>query len=579
MEIKTGIKQTPVRLAPAKTAAVSKPNQEAQAEAPKDSFGTTVKDSALGEARDYYRSVGDITGGMGGLLGVAAGAWTGLAGGAIVGMAAGAAVAAPIATVFSNGGLDFIKTGFQSVGVGGKIGMVAGAVTLAAGGWVMGRKTGQVVGGAIPAAIGLTAGAGKGVLRHLGAEAGALPAKRSETKKDDGEEFGKDEKWLDHTRGITGAIGGFTGVAGGAAIGAVAWAGVETISGIANGNFDIGALLSAGGTGALIGGGAGLVTGFVGGAQIAKGVQNVVGGIAEASSISRKLIEQDKKKGALNDFEAEIDLNQAKFKQEVEAGDKNIANRESSLNSRNEKLSAEKVKLNDTITNESGITVARSNELYTNETQRLSTYEAKLDGDKIFLDSEQVRLTGKEGDIKNLIRTEATTRRENHRTENQNRYDTRKAGLESREDDLKGQELNIDKTADQQVQAELEPLRQQAREARNEARDNRNTASNYRSDASSMESQVGGVLADARNLESRANSQESQNSSLRSQKNSLEREVSSVESRLSSCEIEKRAKEQERRRDSGGSNGHKDGDKWGGGGGSSGHKRDNGKWG
>jgi hypothetical protein len=567
-------------------AAVAKaaPNQQQQdAEAPQDSFATTVKREALGEARHLSNRVSNITGGAGGVVGASLGASAALVGGSIVGMAAGGAVAGPISTIFSSGGWDYISTGLSSVGVGGQIGIGVGLVTLAAGGWVVGDAIGGLAAKPFAYGAGLATGAVKGTLRHLGQEAGALPPLPTEEKIEKPPIVSEKSAFMANTQRALAGVGGLTGLAGGATIGLAVAAGAETLAGIFQGDLGISAITRAGLIGAGIGGAGGAIVGGVGGMKIADMIHGGLNSIAEGSRISQKLLEQDKRGNLMDELRTRLETNQTDFAKEKEAGDTNIANRENALQGRSQELAQDQQILNDKLTNEDGITDARSNELYTNETKRLETYEAKLDGDKAHLDSENVRLTDKEGNIKNLIRQEADDRREAHQNSEQSKYDTRKGGLESREDALQTKETKINDIAADKVKKELDPLRQEAADSRSQASSNRNQASGLRSDAQRLEGQVGGFLAEARSYETQATLQESQNYGLRSEERNLSSRESSLQSDLSSCQSQKRRKEAEearrreeerRRRDSsrtgggtpiGGGGGRRDGSRTGGG--------------
>ena len=131
MQIQTTIRPNGIQTAKAAPQAAAADQQE-QAEAPQDSFATTVKNEALGEARHLGNRFANIAGGAGGVIGASIGATAALTGGAIVGMAAGGAAAVPIGTLFSSGGFDAIKTGLSAIGTGGQIGIGLGLVTLAA---------------------------------------------------------------------------------------------------------------------------------------------------------------------------------------------------------------------------------------------------------------------------------------------------------------------------------------------------------------------------------------------------------------------------------------------------------------
>ena len=135
MQIQTTKRPQSVQNKTAAKADAPAQQQEQEAQAPQDSFGSTVKQSALGEARHMGNRFANVAGGAGGVIGASLGATAALTGGAIVGMAAGGAAAVPIGTFFSSGGFDAIKTGLSAVGTGGQIGIGLGLVTLAAGGW------------------------------------------------------------------------------------------------------------------------------------------------------------------------------------------------------------------------------------------------------------------------------------------------------------------------------------------------------------------------------------------------------------------------------------------------------------
>ena len=568
-------------------AADQQQEQQQQPEVPKDSFGTTVKNEALGEALHFSNRAANIVGGAGGVIGASLGASAALAGGAIVGMAAGGAVGMPISTLFSSGGLDFIKTGLSSVGVGAQIGIGVGLVTLAAGGWVVGDKLAGTAAKVATYPVGLATGTAKGVLRHMGQEAGALPPLAQEKAAPKAPIVSDKSRFMAGTQYALTGSGGLIGLAGGATIGMAVGAGMETISGIFNGDLGISGVTRAGLIGAGIGGGAGAIVGATGGFKISDMIHSGLNGIAETARISEKLLEQDKRGNILDELEQRIDQNTADFSQEKEAGNANIAKREGALGSRGEALSDKREVLNDKMTNENGLTQGRSDELYENETARLNEFEDKLDGRKSHLDSEKVRLTGKEADVPTLTREEATRRLNSHKAAEQGKYDNRKGNLENREDGLQQRERDIDRIANDRVQDELEPLRQQASNARSDAASNRSAASSARNEAASLNGAVPGILSDARSYDNRASRQESDNNSLRSEVSSLSSRESSLESDVRSCQADKRRREEARRaeerrrreeeerrhrdrsRNGGGSGGHRGGSNHGG---SSGHR-------
>ena len=556
-------------------------SESQEIEQPKDSFGTTVKNEALGEARHFSNRAANIVGGAGGVIGASLGASAALAGGAIVGMAAGGAVGMPISTLFSSGGLDFIKTGLSSVGVGAQIGIGVGLVTLAAGGWVVGDKLAGTAAKVATYPVGLATGTAKGVLRHMGQEAGALPPLAREKAPEKPPIVSDKSRFMAGTQYALTGSGGLIGLAGGATIGMAVGAGMETISGIFNGDLGISGVTRAGLIGAGIGGGAGAIVGATGGFKISDMIHSGLNGIAETARISETLLEQDKRGNILDELEQRIDKNAADFSQEKEAGDTNVAKREGALGSRGEALSEKREILNDKMTNEKGLTQGRSDELYNNETARLNEFEDKLDGRKSHLDSEKVRLTNKEADVPNLTRQEATRRLNSHTASEQGKYDNRKGNLENREGNLQQRERDINRIANDRVQDELEPLRQQAASARSDAAGNRSAASSARNEAARLEGAVPSILSDARSYDNQASRQESENSSLRSEVSSLSSRESGLESDLRSCQADKRRREEERRRreeeernNNGGSSGHRDGRNNGG---SSGH-RDGRKW-
>jgi hypothetical protein len=570
MQIQTTKRPNGIQNAPAKAAAAQEQQQQ-QPEAPKDSFGSTVKQSALGEARHMGSRFGNVAGGAGGVIGASLGAMAALSGGAIVGMAAGGAASVPIATFFSSGGFDAIKTGLSAVGTGGQIGIGLGLVTLAAGGWVVGDKLAGLAAKPIGYGTGLATGTVKGALRHFGQEAGALPPLPREAAPDKKPIVSKKSKFMANTQRVFGGTGVLIGATGGATMGIAVSAGIEAVGGIFNG-FDISAVTRAGLMGGAIGGVAGGIVGGIGGWKVADMIHSGLNGVAEANRISQKLLEQDKRGNLMDELRDRLDTDQTDLAAEKKAGDANIGHRTESLNGRSEELTKQQQTLNDKLTNEDGITDARSDELYTNKTNELNQYEGRLDDDKAHLDSEKVRLTGKEGDIDNLIREEATNRRETHRDNEQGKYDNRKGNLETREGKLQRREANINEIANDRVQKELQPLRDEAKSARSSASSNRSQASDYRNDASRLEGQVGGILSEAQRYESRANSQESENYGLRSEESSLSSRKSSLESDLSSCQADKARRERERRdrdrsRTGGGGGGHRDGSRTGGGGG------------
>ena len=562
-------------------------SESQEIEQPKDSFGTTVKNEALGNARHFSDRAANIVGGAGGVIGASLGASAALAGGAIVGMAAGGAVGMPISTLFSSGGLDFIKTGLSSVGVGAQIGIGVGLVTLAAGGWVVGDKLAGTAAKVATYPVGLATGTAKGVLRHMGQEAGALPPLAQEKAAPKAPIVSDKSRFMAGTQYALTGSGGLIGLAGGATIGMAVGAGMETISGIFNGDLGISGVTRAGLIGAGIGGGAGAIVGATGGFKISDMIHSGLNGIAETARISEKLLEQDKRGNILDELEQRIDQNTADFSQEKEAGNANIAKREGALGSRGEALSDKREVLNDKMTNENGLTQGRSDELYENETARLNEFEDKLDGRKSHLDSEKVRLTGKEADVPTLTREEATRRLNSHKAAEQGKYDNRKGNLENREDGLQQRERDIDRIANDRVQDELEPLRQQASNARSDAASNRSAASSARNEAASLNGAVPGILSDARSYDNRASRQESDNNSLRSEVSSLSSRESSLESDVRSCQADKRRREEARRaeerrrreeeerrhrdrsRNGGGSGGHRGGSNHGG---SSGHR-------
>lgn len=556
--------------------------EQQQAEAPKDSFASTVKHSALGEARHMADRFANVAGGAGGVIGASLGATAALTGGAIVGMAAGGAASVPIATFFSSGGFDAIKTGLSAIGTGGQIGIGLGLITLAAGGWVVGDKLAGVVAKPLGYGLGLGTGTVKGTLRHFGQEAGALPPLPREEEAPRQPIVSKKSKFMANTQRVFGGTGVLIGATGGATMGLATAAGIEALGGIFNG-FDLSAVTRAGLIGAGVGAAAGGIVGGIGGWKVADMIHSGLNGIAETSRISQKLMEQDKRGNLMDELRDRLDTDQADLAKEKVAGDANIEKRTTALNGRSEELTKQQQTLNDKLTNENGLTQARSDELYTNKNNELGTYEGRLDADKAHLDSEKVRLTGKEGNIDNLIRQEADTRRENHRATEQGKYDTRKGQLETREDGLQKREANINKIANDQVQNELQPLRDEAAQARSSAASNRNQASNDRAEAGRLEGQVGGILAEAQRYESRASSQESENSSLRSEESRLSSKESQLSSDLSSCNADKarrqreqrerrereerERRERERSRTGGGGGGHRDGSRTGGGGG------------
>lgn len=531
----------------------------------------------------WAEDVGTVGAGIGGLTLMTLGLYGGVIGGALAGGILGGGFAGPVAAALSSGGAwNFLSTGLSTVGAVGKAGMVLGGLAGMAGGWRAGSKLGEVAAKPVPYLLGLAPGAVKGTIDHLRDEAGVPARQRPVHEREERPEVPEKAKGAVKLAGqILGGGALLAGLAGGGAIGAGVATGASLAQGLIASNLNFTALAGSAAVGAAVG--AAIFGGilFVGGMTIVEGISKGVREVRYRFAQGREYIEQGKKEAALDKIETDVVKSEQDLATEKAAAERNQRQRAEGVAQRDAAVGQTRERTAELTKNEESLVLGRTDELYDGKKKELGDFETFLDNRKSHLDSENDRITQKEADVPGLTREEATRRRETHRAQNQGEYDRRKAGLEGRESNLKGQEQAIPQTVEGMVQKELQPLRNERDRLLQEARNDRSEAARLEGQANADNMRVPILLGQASSDRSRANSIESDNSRLSSEVSSLRSTVSSKESELSRVrreredrerrerqERERREAEERRRRDEsnhGGGHGRRDESNHGGG--------------
>lgn len=508
-----------------------------------------AKQGAHRTAAAWAEDVGNVGAGIGGLTLMTLGLYGGVIGGALAGGILGGGFAGPVASALSSGGAwNFLSTGLSTVGAVGKGGMILGGLAGMAGGWRAGSKLGEVAAKPVPYLLGLAPGAVKGTIDHLRDEAGVPARQRPVEEREERPEVPEKAKGAVKLAGqILGGGALLAGLAGGGAIGAGIATGASLTQGLIASNLNFTALAGSAAVGAGIGA---VVFGgilFVGGMTIVEGLSKGVREIRYRFAQGREYIEQGKKEAALDKIEKDVEKSEKDLATEKAAAERNQAERSQAVSNRDQGVAQVRARTAELTTNEESLVLGRTDELYDGKKKELGDFETFLDNRKSHLDSENARITQKEADVPGLTREEATRRRETHRAQNQGEYDRRKAGLENREGNLKGQEQAIPQTVQGMVEKELQPLRNERDRLLQEARNDRSEASRLDGQASADNMRVPILLGQASSDRSRANSVESENSRLGSEVSSLRSTVSSKESELSRIRREREDRERRER--------------------------------
>lgn len=228
------------------------------------SFKDQVLEQASQTADSFARTTGTLTGGIAGVSAVALSLGSGVLGGAAIGAAFGAGPGIMFGAIASDGLLDFIGNAFSNAGTFAKIGMLVGGAAMAAGSYTVfetvGRKAGELPG----RGLGYLVGAGKGALDHALGVPAPLPAQEKKVTPSQPVEMPKFFTGI--AAGIS-AAGLFSGLAGGAALGATVAGAGKVIWGSAG---------PAVWTGALVGAAALGTAGLVGGFQLVDGIRGTI---------------------------------------------------------------------------------------------------------------------------------------------------------------------------------------------------------------------------------------------------------------------------------------------------------------
>jgi len=256
---------------------------------PQDSFIQSGGREAMRNAVRWGNATSTVLGGAGALTLATGSLYAGVLGGAVVGSALGMGAGPVVASLGSNGALDFLGTTFGTAGVAAKAGIILGGAAMAAGAWGIGSSLGSAVGKPAGALLGAPVGFAQGIWGHMeGATPSApeKPAPKEAPKALD----------LNNMTGATkvmamglGGAGLLAGGAGGAILGASVTSAHSLVQGLLAHNVTLASITGAAGIGAAVGAAAGAVIGGKGGFELAKGAQKA------GQWLSEKLIRQEEK--------------------------------------------------------------------------------------------------------------------------------------------------------------------------------------------------------------------------------------------------------------------------------------------
>jgi len=261
-------------------------------------------------AADWNEKVGGIVGYTAGIGATIPGIYAGVIGGTVAGGIAGLSLGPAAAVLQGTSGVgSFVGTVFSTGGTVAKAAVVAGTACAAVGGFMAGKKLGELIGGAPVAAVGYGAGFVKGLVSKDEPQE-ASPVKPEDEKPVEAkpkyrEKEGPVTKTLE---GVAGAVGLITGGLGGAAIGLGVGSGAALTAGVIAENLTLASV----GVGGAIGAGVGAL--LIGGMS-AYGGYAAVGGISKGVKWVKNKIMPDKDAIALSQKREDVARKEAEFKQ------------------------------------------------------------------------------------------------------------------------------------------------------------------------------------------------------------------------------------------------------------------------
>ena len=260
--------------APTQSAPTPTPTPE-----PQDGFLKTAGREAGRTAVAWGNAMGTVAGGAGALTLTTGALYAGVLGGAVAGSAIGLGVGPVVGALGSSGALNFLGTTFSTAGVAAKAGIILGGAAMAAGAWDVGNSLGNVVGKPVGAILGLPVGFAQGAWSSMEGAAGGenevAASPKPKPKKPKAFDLNEMSGVTKAYATVLGGAGAITGGIGGAVLGASAASATNLVSGLLAQNVSLAALSGAAGVGAAVGGVVGVVLGGRGGFKLAKNIQSL----------------------------------------------------------------------------------------------------------------------------------------------------------------------------------------------------------------------------------------------------------------------------------------------------------------
>jgi len=434
---------------------------------------STVIKQAGNTSKEAGDAVGRVIGSAVGIGGAVGGAYLGAAGGAATMGLLGLGAGVPGAILAGKGGLSILGTAFSTGGVLAKAGIVAGTACGIVGGYYLGSKLGYVL-GAVPTAV---VAAPVGAIDGLGKAISGKGADEIVTEKHEPEVKRKRTKAEQIGSTVLGGVGLLSGAAGGAAIGGIVASGAALTAGLIAKDVALSAITSTGVTGAAVGAAVGAVLLGVGGYKIIDTIADASHSVARSLSKGKERVELEMKGKELGERieglkKAEGDLStkkaesekyfaaqfesliqakadedkhvvaeEQKTKEEIAAMDQKVIDKSKEFASIMADV-AQKTENQAKIADERASKkldehkVAEENK-YVERKVGLENYEASMDA----RDTEYDR---KNKEMDKIVDEQSDFRRDQTASELEAKFQTRKTGLDQREDTLKDRQKAYD---------------------------------------------------------------------------------------------------------------------------------------
>lgn len=525
MKIQTVSQQPPQ--VQGRTLTSSKP-EEAVVSTPQDGYKPSIGSSALRTGIAWGNATGTVVGGATGLATVTGALYAGVLGGAIVGSLTGAGFGPVLASVTSNGALDFVGRTFATAGTMAKAGMVIGGVSGAAGAWQVGNGIGNAAGKAAGFVPGMVVGGIQGVWNKaesaVGGE-GAAPIARPEKKEGLLQTSFTD---LNNMSGgmklyssVLGGVGMLSGAVGGFTLGASVASAGSLVNGLLASNVSLSTIGAAGVAGGVVGGALFAAIGGLGGfttAKASKKLWDVSGG--KLLGMAKKDGETQAEKGKrLEEKKAVLEEREVSLKADAE--NKRVYYREetSKLDVREEGIAKSEADVKGRLDDINGKIEVGGQSLYTEKASKpdaqtgesLVNWDSRLREFDGTLKQFASQLKSKEAGLDATITRESDAKFAVERRPIEQRYDTLQGQLNGKESDLNARKRDIDNKVESGfqsgVQAQRPGLQQELRYAQNDrerAQTDFNQAQNDKNIAASQLSSAQSQLSSARNDASQA---------------------------------------------------------------------------